>query len=99
MTPAGGAQAQHEAQRVWRKVALIGMRHNRGIEQSSRLERIFVGEKSSQQQFSFDGQLPVGDQVGSHLLEPPMEELSGLQMTFAELGQDMVEQRPDFLLR
>ena len=93
---ARGPQTQDESQRARRKVRLVRVRHDRGIEQRRRFEGILVAEIRAKQQLAFDGELLVGAQTGTGLFEPPAEELPGLRVALAELGLHLLPERVDF---
>jgi len=95
---AGGPKAQDEAHRSRRKVGLVRVRHDRGIEQRRRFERVLVREIGAEKQLPLLGKPGTGPQPGSHLLETPPQEFQDLHVTIAELGFHLRQQRCDLAL-
>ena len=91
-------QAQDESKRARRQIRLVGVRHDRGVEERRGFERVLVREVGAEKQAPFVGDGLVRAQPGPNLVEPSPQEIPDLHVPLPELHLDLRQQRPDFRL-
>src|SRR3979490_2786933 len=88
---ANGTETENEAQTTLRSVRLVGMRHDRGVEQGRGFERIFV-EKIGADQLALDfGKAAMRRQSLFHDVGAPSDRLQQVAMSALEILQDIGE--------
>src|SRR6267142_1450564 len=97
MAFAGCSQAEDEAQRTFGQVGLVRVWNDRGFEQGSRFQRIFVSKMRPEQKSSFLGQFSAPRQKLLRMFETALEELARLAVSFAEFGFHLLQQRAHFV--
>ena len=95
----GGAQAEDKTQRTGRKVGLVSMRHDGGIEQGCRLQREFTNEIGTNQQLSLFGNFHIGQHEVSDLFEPFQKGSVDLLVSLGEFSGYFVQEWPDLAFR
>src|SRR5580704_2786530 len=91
MSFAGGAETENEAQATRRRVRLIGVWHDRGVEQGRGFERIFVEKISADQLALGLGEGAVSRQRLFHDVGARFERLQQVTMPALEIFEDIGE--------
>src|ERR1700737_3534881 len=91
MSFAYGTETENEAQATLRRVRLVGVRHDAGVEQGRGLERVFV-EKIGADQLALDvGKGAVSRQSLFHFVGPRLERFQQVAVPALEILQDIGE--------
>ena len=91
MSFADGTQAENEAQSALRRVRLVGVRHDAGVEQSRGFERVFIEEIGADQLAPVLGKGAVGRHGLFHDLGPGLERLQRIAVPALKILQDIGE--------
>src|SRR5467141_4071183 len=88
---ANGTETENEAQTTLRRVRLVGMRHDRGVEQSRGFERVLVEKIGADQLALHFGEAAVIRQRLFHDVGARLECLQQIAMPALEILQDVGE--------
>src|SRR6267143_5137389 len=91
MSFAYGTETENEAQAAFRRVRLIGVRHDAGVEQGRGFKRIFVEEIGADQLALDVGKDAVSRQGLFHDVGAGLERLQQVAMPAVEILQDVGE--------
>src|ERR1700676_4278334 len=90
---AGRTQTENEAQATFRRVRLVGVRHDAGVEQGRGLERIFVEEIGADQLTLDGGEGAVSRQRLFHDVRAGLECFQQVAMPALEFFEEIGEWR------
>src|SRR3979490_720704 len=88
---ANGTETENEAQTTLRRVRLVGMRHDRGVEQGRGFERVLVEKIGADQLALHYGEAAVIRQRLFHDVGARLERLQQVSMPALEILQDIGE--------
>ena len=95
----GGAQAEDKTQSARRKVGLVRVRHDGGIEKGSRFQREFANEIRTDQQLSLFGNLLICQYEVADLFEPFQKGPVDLLVSPREFSGHFVQEWPYLAFR